>query len=138
MVPILKNILDFTTGSVWPFVRRHWLVLVLASASVVLYTRYRAATTSYVDKIAALQAVHDEEMKKVAAAREAERIAHETNVKELQASLEMTQKQYADAVTALDEKKKKTVDGLVTTYGDDPVALARKISEVTGFKVVLP
>lgn len=90
------------------------------------------------EHIRKIQDAHDAEIKKINAAREEERAAHEANLRQLQRVLADVQRQYDDARLELDKKKKAEITDLVKRYGDDPQGLAEKLSAVTGFKVVLP
>lgn len=128
-----------TLKLVWSYVKKYWFFIAIPVSFVVgalIFSRGKAVSIA-----AALKQVndaHDEEIRQIQAAREQERAEHLVNEEKLKTALAAVQKSYDDAMIELSERKKREVAELVKQYGDDPVTLAKKLSDATGFKVVLP
>ena len=52
--------------------------------------------------------------------------------------LAIVEQQYEQQKKELDEKKKNEIKSILEKHQNDPVALAKRLSEVTGFKVIMP
>lgn len=111
-------------------------LLVIGGIAAVIVFRQREV--SFADEYQKIKAVHDEELKQIQDARAEEQRQHQANVKKLQDTLDAVQKHYDEAKKDLDTKKKKEIEELVKQYKDDPGALAKKLSESTGFTIILP
>lgn len=122
----------------WSFVKKYWSYFALALGMIVGFLLLRNQGAGFADKLKEIQTAHDEELRKINAAREQERKEHEANLKRLEQSLKAVQEQYDAAKKDLDSKKKKEIEELVRLYKDDPETLAKKLSEATGFVIVLP
>lgn len=122
----------------WAYVKKYWSYVALVLAVIFGYLLFRREQVDFADQLKKIQDAHDEELKKIQDARAQEEKQHEENEKKLQSALDAVQKQYDDAKKDLDAKKKKEIEDLVKQYGNDPTALAQKLSEATGFTIVLP
>lgn len=122
----------------WLYIKKYWQLGLIAVASVAGYLLLRKEREGFSEQLKKLQEAHDDEIKAVLVAHEEERRQHEENLKKLKETMEHVQRQYDDAKKVLDEKKKKKIVQLVQQYGDDPNELAKQLSSVTGFNVVLP
>jgi vacuolar-type H+-ATPase subunit H len=85
-----------------------------------------------------LEDSHKKEIEEINKAREVERQQYEENEKKYKETMTAIQEQYEKAKKDLDEKKKTEVATIVRKYGNKPDQLAQKLSEVTGFKIILP
>lgn len=119
------------------FLKTNWIVLLLAAVCIFGYFQFKKSVTTNVEQLHKLQSIHESELKKINEAHDEERKAHEANIASLQQDLMTAQKQYSDAIAALEVNKQKKIDKLIGDLGDNPVALAKKISEVTGFKLII-
>ena len=81
---------------------------------------------------------HRKELDDIEKERILERSRYEQNEKKYLEDLAIIQEKYEKAKIDLDEKKKKEIEDILKTYGNRPDELAKKLSEVTGFKIVLP
>lgn len=81
---------------------------------------------------------HDDEVKKISTAVEDEHAKLAENEKQYKEAMSAIQDQYTEANEKLDKKKKEQISQLVKDYKNNPKELAQKLSEVTGFKVILP
>lgn len=131
-----------TLAVVWAVVKKHWR-LVLATFGVVFAAiagalLFNRAKSGFADQLKAINDAHATELKQITDARAQEEAQHQLNEKQLQTALDAVQKQYDAAQKQLDDTKKAEVAQLVKQYGDDPNALAQKLSEATGFSVIPP
>ena len=122
----------------WLYIKKYWQVISMICGGVAAFLLLRKEDKSFQDELKKLQNSHDEELKKIQLAHDEERRQHEENVKKLQETLANVQSQYDAAKKELDDEKKKEIEELVKNYGEDPEALSQKLSEVTGFQIVLP
>jgi hypothetical protein len=122
----------------WTFVKKYWKILALIVGAIVGFVLFQKQKTSFADDLKAINDAHDAEMKAIEAARAEEARKNAENSARLEAALVAVQKQYDEQKRALDAKKKAEIEQIVKDYGDDPNALAKKLSEVTGFVIVLP
>ncbi len=126
-------------STAWSYVKKFWgIVALVAGVIVAFFLLRRRDATTFTDQLKKIQDAHDEEIRAIALAREEEQQQRLINEKRLQDALEAVQLQYNEAKKNLDSKKKKEIEDLVKEHGDDPEALARKLSELTGFVIVMP
>jgi len=92
----------------------------------------------YIENIKQIELIHQEELRKINAVINEERLQREVNIAKLQSDLDDARTKYKESVDLLDKKKKVTTTALVQKYSGDPMGMATKISEITGFKVVIP
>lgn len=127
-----------TLKTIWAYVKKWWGLAALVIGAVVAFFVFRGQSTNFAERLKALQDVHDEELKKISDIRAQEQKEHIQNEKRLQETLDAVQRHYDEAKKQLDEKKKAEVEDIVTKFGDDPDAMARKLAEATGMTIVLP
>lgn len=127
-----------TLAVIWSYVKKYWSYAALLLAVIFGYLLFKKEQIDFADALKKIQEAHEEEIRKIQEAREEERRQHEANLKRLQDTLDAVQKQYDDAKKDLDTKKKKEIEDLVKQFGDNPDELAKKLSEATGFVIVLP
>lgn len=120
------------------YIKKYWGIAALVLTAIFGFFLFRKQSTDFVDNLKKIQDAHDEELKQIQEARDAEEKQHLENEKKLQAALETVQTHYDDAKKDLDSKKKKEIEDLIKQYGDNPDVLAKKLSEATGFIIVLP
>ena len=123
---------------IWSFIKKYWELFLLLAGAFVGLLLLRQQKMSFIDDMKRIQDAHDEEVKRINAARDEERRQRLENERKLNAALQIVQAQYDAAKRELDDKKKKEVEQLVKEFGDRPEELARKLSEATGFVVILP
>lgn len=131
---------------IWDFLKPHVPVIVVTlmfvAACHIVYRRLvglDSAGADYVDRLDKIQKIHDEEMKKIKNAQEIERKEHQENLAQLQKTLDFVKLDHDKRIKELEENKTKKVEGLVGTWKTDPtgVAMAKKLGEITGFKVII-
>ncbi len=123
---------------IWSFIKKYWELFLLLTGAFVALFLLRQQKVSFMDDMKRIQDAHDEEVKRINAARDEERRQRIENERKLNNALQVVQAQYDAAKRELDDKKKKEVEQLVKEFGDRPEELARKLSEATGFVVILP
>lgn len=122
----------------WSYVKKYWQLGLLVIGAVVGMILLRQRSTSFVDDYNKLQEAHQKELDQIQKACDQEREQLEANQQKLQQALDVIQKQYAEQQKELDSKKQSEIEQIVKEHGDDPAALAQKLSEATGFTVILP
>ena len=124
--------------TIWAFVKKYWALIALVVAAILMTAMGLGTKLDFASKLKAIQDAHDAELKKIDDARAEEQHKNDENLKQLQDALTAVQKQYDTQRQQLDEKKKAEIEQIVKDYGDDPVLLAKKLSEATGFEVIMP
>jgi Spy/CpxP family protein refolding chaperone len=122
----------------WAFIKKYWQVFATIAVFAFIYFWTKSSSTSLAEKLAALNATHDEEIKKIIAARDEEIKKRLENEARYQQQIKQIQDQYEKAKIELDARTKKQVETIVKDYGDDEVKLAEQIAKVTGFTLVMP
>ena len=123
----------------WELLKPHIPAIVLTSAVVIGgFVLLSDVKEDLVSRLQKQQAIHDEELKKVNAVVEAERRQHEENVKKLNSELAAIRQKYDEQIRSLEQRKADQVSGLVKQFNSDPVGMARRLSQLTGFKLVIP
>ena len=120
------------------FVKKYWQLLLLIIGAIVGILLFKRTDDTFTDKLKKIQAAHNKEIEQIEKIHEQEKKEHQENVKKLQNTLDSIQKQYDDAKKDLDENKKKEIEKIVKKYKNDPNALTKRLSDVTGFTVILP
>jgi len=125
-------------STVLAYVKKYWSLVALLAGAVIAAFVFQKQGASVADKLKRVNADHDEELRKINVAREEERLQRLVNEEKLKDTLAEVQSHYDAAKKDLDSKKKKEIERLVRQHSGDPVALAKKLSDATGFKVLLP
>ena len=120
------------------FLKKFWGYIVTGVGIILGLFLFKKKSDDYQVNIDDLKNTHTKEINKINEARIAERKQYEENEKRYQKALAEIQKKYDDAKQDLDKKKKDDIKEIIEKYGTRPDVLAEKLSEVTGFKIVLP
>jgi flagellar motility protein MotE (MotC chaperone) len=121
----------------WKFTKKYWQTILLVVACTCAYNMIQKSREGVAETLHKMQEAHEEELAKVNSIREEERRQHEANLAQLQASLEAEKKVYEEKKQVFEEKRNTEIVNLVKQYGDDPSALAQKLSDVTGFQIII-
>jgi len=124
--------------SLLTFTKKYWQTILLVVVSVYAYYAVTKSREGVAETLKKMQAAYDAEMSQVDAARLEERKQHEANVERLQAELEAEKKDYEEKKKEFEDKRRTEIGTIVQKYGSDPSALADKLSQVTGFQVIIP
>lgn len=122
----------------WDFVKTNWRPFLIGIVVLVACVALKVQSESYFVRLQEVQDAHEEEIRKINEIRSEEQRQHDENLKRLQESLDAIQARYDIAKRDLDDKKKQEIVDIVNCYGSDPDELARQLSNVTGFSIVLP
>lgn len=130
----------FWLQKIWLFVRKYWYVFtIIASCMLALILlRDTNVVTKLFDLLDNNRKRHDEEMSALKKAYEDELAKRDIAQKRLEQTLAQVEKQYEDSQKELDAEKRAEIKKIIQESHDDPNVLAQKLSESTGFKVVLP
>jgi len=127
-----------TLKIVWAFIKKYWGIIALVVGAIIGILFFRQRQTSFGEQLKQIQDNHSAEIAAIKKAKNEEIAKHKANEAQLQKLLKSIEKQYVAQQQQLDAKKRAEVVQIVKKYGDDPVALANRLSESTGFKVILP
>lgn len=121
----------------WAFLKKNWRYVVAVGGTLLTVFLLRKDRNSLLSQIKEISESHKKEIKKIEDAYEIERKKNAEALRLLQTRLVDIQKQYEEAKVELDAKKRAEIENLIKKHGDDPKTLAEKLSEVTGFKIIL-
>jgi hypothetical protein len=122
----------------WVSIKTYWQLILLIAGGVVSYVMFRRQENLFTQNINNLLESHKEQIEKINVIREEERKQRAENERKLREALDTVQAQYDIAKKDLDNKKKKEIEDIVKQYGNDPVELAKQLSAVTGFSIIMP
>lgn len=124
--------------TIFSYVKKYWKYAVAIIISLIAIFLFRKKSFDFSKQLKMISDNHEEELRKIAVAREEERILREQNEERLQTALLEVTQQYEKAKKDLDTKKKKEIEDIVKRYSNNPEQLAKKLSETTGFTIILP
>jgi len=122
----------------WLTCKKNWGYFVAAFGVAITFLFLKKEKTSLLDQISVIRESYEDQIKQIELARREEREKNAKALELLQKRLDEVQRQYEKAKIELDKKKKEEIKELMEKYSNDPDALAKKLSEATGFKVILP
>jgi hypothetical protein len=120
------------------FLKSNWklclsIVLALGMGGVFLHKKMVDQTA----ELTLLKKTKDEEISKIIHAQEIQEAKHVENEKRLNDALNDINSKYTTAIRQLNTKRKTQIAEIVKSDEHNPDELARKLSEVTGFKVMV-
>jgi Skp family chaperone for outer membrane proteins len=124
--------------TVYAWIKKYWQLLLLIVATVFGVLFFRRQENGFSSDLKAIRDAHEDELKRIQSARDEEKRQHIENQKRLESALATVQEQYDLAKKDLDQKKKREIEEIVSQYGDNPTELAKQLSSVTGFSIILP
>lgn len=122
---------------IWIFklFKKYWKVLLVVALVGVGYLYFKRYDDGWANRYEELEASHQLQMKQIEKVREEERVKLEQNIKQLQVERDQVQRQYDEQTKLLEARRKAVAKKIVEEHGNDPVALAKQLSDVTGFQV---
>lgn len=90
------------------------------------------------DAAAAADVAHQIEIKKITDAHTVEDAEHAKHITDLESKLKEVEAQFEAAKIELDAAKRIEIKKIVEDYGNDPIALAQRLSEATGISIYPP
>jgi hypothetical protein len=118
--------------------KKNWQILLLVLALFFSIFLFRRRDQNFAERLEKIQDDHKKEIQKINEIREKERRQHEENESRLKETLSLIQAEYDSSKKELDKKKKKQIQEIVKVHGNNPGELATQLSNVTGFKIILP
>lgn len=124
---------------VWLYIKKHWWIplIVVGILLLLLLTRRNSADAligiikqqrdSYNKERDVIDKVHVEEIKK-----------RDRALKIYKATMDAIEHKYEEQNKQLDKRKRKEIEKLVNENSDNPEELTKRLSEATGFRVVMP
>ncbi len=122
----------------YAFLKKYWGLFALVVGAVFAAVVFQKRENTFADEREKINQIHLDELKKIQEIRLLEQAKNEESQRKLEATLLSVQAQYEDAKKDLDEKKKAQIVELVKKHGGNPAELAKQLSALTGFVVVLP
>jgi hypothetical protein len=123
----------------WTFLKENAsIALSVIVVVVAMISMSTCGDRSIETRLDAMAIAHTEEIRRLTEATEEERRRHDENMRRLREDLDQVARRHDEAIAALEKKKTQQVDALVRKYEDDPVGVAKQISAITGFQVVMP
>ncbi len=122
----------------WTYVKKYWAVFAAILGFILFRMWQDSQKSDLASTLDAINKQHAEELAALQAANAAEQQKYAADEAKMQAQMAAIQQQYEAAQQQLDAQKKAQIQQILATTQDDPTALAQKLSEVTGFQVVLP
>jgi len=127
-----------TLQIMWSFVKKYWQVMLLGLSVLATVVLFKKQQSDFANELKKINDAHQAEVDAINKARQEEIDQHNRDEKVLKDALAAAQKEYDAASKSLDEQKKKEIEQLVKQYSNDPTQLAQKLSDATGFKIILP
>ena len=123
----------------WIHVKSYWKYFFIGALFLAALFFFRSSDKKkYSDMLAESIKDHRKQVDALNAALATERQQRAESEKRLRETLEAVQKQYEEAKLELSKQKKKEIEKIVKQYQDDLPGLANRLSEATGFRVILP
>lgn len=127
---MLNNIKDFF--------KKFWGLFATGFGIIFGMIIFRKKVDSYENITKKLQDSHQKQLDEIEIARKEEKQELEENEKEYRKKIVFIEKEYKTAKIKLDEKKRKEIEVIVKTYGNQPEKLAQRLTHVMGFKIIMP
>lgn len=115
-----------------------WIILFPLGTFIIAYIVRTKGLNGITDLLENTRKRHKTELDKINDEHDKELKARDEALKKMQETLALIEQQYKDAQQKLDAQKKKEIEQLIKQGTDNPQVLAEKLSEVTGFKIILP
>jgi hypothetical protein len=122
----------------WLWLRHHWAVPLIVVAVMVLMFLNHDKAFELMNLLTKQKTSYDTELEKLKAAHQAEIDARDEALRRYHATIAQVEANYQSQQQVLDDAKRKEVEKIIKSTSDDPDELARKLSEATGFRVILP
>jgi vacuolar-type H+-ATPase subunit H len=124
--------------SAWAWIKGHWMLLLVGAGGVASFLLRRKLPGGFVDSIKAIRESEAVEQKAIDDAREVERQAIEKATKRKADAVAAVEQTYVVEQKELDDEKRKEVQKIIQDHGNDPNELAHRLSQATGYKVIMP
>lgn len=114
--------------------KKYWQIIVgfVAALFVFILTRKTPDPRKVLEKS---NEAHKNEVDAIKTAHESERVAREEAAERHKKTVAAVEKAFIDADKELTKKKRKELDKIIKENDNDPDAITKKLSELTGFKI---
>jgi hypothetical protein len=131
----VKGIFEVSFEKIFAFLKKYWVPIALTAGILIKMLFLKKPDVTLVDDIDKLQKIDKEERSKIQDALDQEQEKREKNSKELGQTLEQLQKERDGQLDRLETEKSIEVAKIIDEIGNDPNALADRLSESTGIRV---
>ena len=114
--------------------KKYWQIIVGFVAALFLFILTRK-TPDPREVLKKSNEAHDAELDAIKRAHEAEKEAREKAIANHKDAVAKVEKAFESANKELTKKKRKEIDKIIKENVDDPDAITKKLSEITGFKI---
>jgi len=125
-------------STAWSYVKRYWGIVAALAGVLFAVLLFNKKSNSFADERAKIDQLHRDELDKIQKLRLDEQVKNEENDRKLKEQLASIQQQYESAKQDLDAKKQVQINELIKKHGKNPTELAKQLSALTGFVVILP
>lgn len=117
--------------------KKYWQYIAIFFIGTFGFILFRKKDAPDDDKKASRDA-KDNQLDQIDNIRKDERDNEDAVDKKLEEGLKIVEQQYEQQKKEFSEKKKEEIKNVLQVHKNDPVGLAKKLSEVTGFKIIMP
>ena len=114
--------------------KKYWQIIVGFVAALFLFILTRK-TPDPREVLKKSNEAHDAELDAIKRAHEAEKEARDKAIADHKDAVAKVEKAFESANKELTKKKRKEIDKIIKENVDDPDAITKKLSEITGFKI---
>lgn len=122
----------------WLACKKYWWIFASIAGFIIFKLVFKGDAADLSATLKSIQKKHEDELRAIKAADETRRAAYEENSRKLQNRLVEIERQYEEAQLQLDAKKRSELEKILKDTHNNPDELAQKLSDATGFKVILP
>ena len=123
---------------VWSFLKTHWYIPLAIVGVVFLFFVSRGNSKALIEIIKKSRDSHKKEVDSLDNIHAEEVEKREVAIRRYHETVDEIEKNFTESSQALDKKKKSQIKKIIDEVGDDPAELTKRISELTGFDIVLP
>ncbi len=117
--------------------KKYWQYIALFFVGIFGFIIFRKKDVPHDDQKDSRDSKNDQ-LNQIDSIRKDERDQHDAVDRTLEEGLKAVEEQYEQQKQELTQKKKEEIKNVLETHRNDPVGLAKKLSEVTGFKIIMP
>ena len=120
------------------FLKRFWIYFAIGLGVILGASIFLKKDNDYNDFIEKLQESYKKQLQEINDIRDQERAKYKENEQKYKETISLIEAEYEIMKQEFNDKKKKEVEKIVKKYDNKPNELAQKLSEITGFKIILP
>lgn len=122
----------------WTYIKKYWAVFAAIAGFILFRMWQNQQQTDLAKMLDDINKKHAQELADIQKAHDVEDQQRAANEAKMEAQMAAIEKQYEAAQQQLDAEKRVEIQQILASTKDDPVALAKKLADATGFQVVLP